>query len=86
MMKIGIIGAGALGSLIAFYLSAHADIWLLSRRREQNLSVYWADAFTGGPDLLAPWYFAEIEHTDPRYDGKDPIQGPRQVLRLPAFR
>lgn len=48
--------------------------------------VYWADAFTGGPDLLAPWYFAEIEHTDPRYDGKDPIQGPRQVLRLPAFR
>src|SRR5215211_3330690 len=35
MMKIGIIGAGALGSLIAFYLSAHADIWLLSRRREQ---------------------------------------------------
>ena len=34
-MKIGIIGAGALGSLIAFYLSAHADVWLLSRRREQ---------------------------------------------------
>jgi len=34
-MKIGIIGAGALGSLIAFYLSTHADIWLLSRRREQ---------------------------------------------------
>ncbi|MDQ2995656.1 MAG: 2-dehydropantoate 2-reductase [Chloroflexota bacterium] len=34
-MKIGIIGAGALGSLIAFYLSAHADTWLLSRRREQ---------------------------------------------------
>ena len=34
-MKIGIIGAGALGSLIAFHLSAHADVWLLSRRREQ---------------------------------------------------
>src|SRR5690349_19094165 len=34
-MKIGIIGAGALGSLIAFYLSEHADIWLLSRRQEQ---------------------------------------------------
>jgi 2-dehydropantoate 2-reductase len=34
-MKIGIIGAGALGSLIAFYLSQHADIWLLSRRQEQ---------------------------------------------------
>jgi 2-dehydropantoate 2-reductase len=34
-MKIGIIGAGALGSLIAFYLSGRADVWLLSRRREQ---------------------------------------------------
>src|SRR3954468_20267698 len=34
-MKIGIIGAGALGSLIAFYLSAHTDVWLLSRRQEQ---------------------------------------------------
>ncbi len=34
-MKIGIIGAGALGSLMAFYLSEHADVWLLSRRREQ---------------------------------------------------
>jgi 2-dehydropantoate 2-reductase len=34
-MKIGIIGAGALGSLIGFYLSSHADVWLLSRRQEQ---------------------------------------------------
>ena len=34
-MKIGIIGAGALGSLMAFYLSEQADVWLLSRRREQ---------------------------------------------------
>ena len=34
-MKIGIIGAGALGSLIAFYLCEHADVWLLSRRSEQ---------------------------------------------------
>jgi hypothetical protein len=48
--------------------------------------VYWADEFTGGPDLLTPWYFAEIEHTDPRYAGEEPIQGPRQVLRVPAFR
>jgi 2-dehydropantoate 2-reductase len=34
-MKIGIIGAGALGSLLGFYLSEHADVWLLSRRPEQ---------------------------------------------------
>jgi len=30
-MKIGIIGAGALGSLLGFYLSAQAEVWLLSR-------------------------------------------------------
>ena len=34
-MKIGIIGAGALGSLLGFYLSQKADVWLLSRRPEQ---------------------------------------------------
>jgi 2-dehydropantoate 2-reductase len=38
-MKIGIIGAGALGSLLGFYLSQHADIWLLSRRPEQVQAV-----------------------------------------------
>jgi 2-dehydropantoate 2-reductase len=34
-MKIGIIGAGALGSLLSFYLSEHAAVWMLSRRQEQ---------------------------------------------------
>lgn len=48
--------------------------------------VYWAEEFTGGPDLLVPWYFGEVELTDPQYTGKDPIQGPRQVVRIPAFR
>ncbi len=28
-MKIGIIGAGAMGSLLGFYLSEHAEVWLL---------------------------------------------------------
>jgi len=28
-MKIGIIGAGAMGSLLGFYLSERADVWLL---------------------------------------------------------
>jgi 2-dehydropantoate 2-reductase len=28
-MKIGIIGAGAMGSLLGFYLSAAAEVWLL---------------------------------------------------------
>ena len=32
-MKVGIIGAGALGSLLGFYLSAQAEVWLLSRHQ-----------------------------------------------------
>src|SRR5690348_16794641 len=28
-MKIAIIGAGAMGSLLGFYLSARAEVWLL---------------------------------------------------------
>ena len=48
--------------------------------------TYWADEFSGGPDLLTPWYFGEIELVDPRYAGRDPIQGPRQMLRVSAYR
>jgi 2-dehydropantoate 2-reductase len=32
-MKIGIIGAGAMGSLLGFYLSARAEVWLLSQHQ-----------------------------------------------------
>jgi 2-dehydropantoate 2-reductase len=32
-MKIGIIGAGALGSLLGFYLCARAEVWLLSHQQ-----------------------------------------------------
>jgi hypothetical protein len=48
--------------------------------------VYFANEYNGGPDLLTPSYFVEVEFLDPRYAGKESIQGPRQVLRLPAFR
>jgi hypothetical protein len=48
--------------------------------------VYFADEYGGGPDLLAPSYFIELEFRDPRYSGKLPIQGPRQVVRVPAYR
>jgi 2-dehydropantoate 2-reductase len=34
-MKIAIIGAGAMGSLLGFYLSAQAEVWLLSRHQAQ---------------------------------------------------
>lgn len=53
--------------------------------REVRL-VYFADEYRGGPDVLGPEYLIEVEFRDPRYAGKQPIQGPRQVMRLPAFR
>src|SRR5262245_21916028 len=31
-MKVGIIGAGAIGSLLGFYLCEQAEVWLLSRQ------------------------------------------------------
>jgi 2-dehydropantoate 2-reductase len=34
-MKVGIIGAGAMGSLLGFYLSAAADVWLLDSWQAQ---------------------------------------------------
>lgn len=48
--------------------------------------AYFADEFRGGPDLLAPEYHVEVELRDPRAKGKESIQGPRQVIRLPAYR
>ncbi len=48
--------------------------------------VYFANEYGGGPDLLTPSYFVEVEFRDSHYTGKESIQGPRQVLRLPAFR
>lgn len=48
--------------------------------------VYFADEFRGGPDLLTPEYHVEVELRDPRAKGKESLQGPRQVIRLPAYR
>ncbi|WP_298273527.1 hypothetical protein [Geobacter sp.] len=48
--------------------------------------VYFADEYRGGPDLLAPEYHVEVEFRDPRRTEKEQIQGPRQVVRLPAYR
>src|SRR4029078_2788385 len=38
-MKIGIIGAGAMGSLLAFYLSQHAEVWLLDGWQAQVQAI-----------------------------------------------
>ncbi len=44
--------------------------------------AYFAGEFKGGPDLLLPYYFAEVEFVNP----KDELgrQGPRQLIQVPA--
>ena len=80
------------------YLSVSNGSTLVARRAQRSdckartydvrdvKLVYFANEYNGGPDLLTPSYFVEVEFVDPRYAGKESIQGPRQVLRLPAFR
>jgi hypothetical protein len=47
--------------------------------------AYFAGEFTAGPDLLLPYYFAEVEMRDPN-DRDRTRQGPRQLIQLPACR
>jgi hypothetical protein len=48
--------------------------------------AYFAREFAGAPDLLAPYYFIDVESrtADPRAAG--PVQGPRQTIWFPAYR
>ena len=48
--------------------------------------AYFADEYSGGPDLLTPFYFIEIEHEDVDAKKSGITQGPRQVFWLPAYR
>ena len=48
--------------------------------------AYFAREFEGAPDLLAPYYFIDIEFRN--VDGKaaGEVQGPRQTIWFPAYR
>jgi hypothetical protein len=52
---------------------------------ELNLA-YFAHEFEGEPDLLAPYYFIEIEFEDRNAMEAGISQGPRRVFWLPAYR
>jgi hypothetical protein len=47
--------------------------------------AYFATEYHGGPDLLSPYYFVEVEYED-RTAQERQAQGPRQMLWLPAYR
>lgn len=45
--------------------------------------AYFAGESCGGPDVLLPYYFAEVEFREPKREAQD-RQGPRQLIQLPA--
>lgn len=48
--------------------------------------AYWAKEYDGGPDLLEPYYFVEVEFEDRDAKKQGINQGPRQVFLTPASR
>jgi hypothetical protein len=48
--------------------------------------AYFASEFNGGPDVLAPYYFVEMEFEDKNAREFGIEQGPKQIFWLPAYR
>ncbi|MDX5399645.1 MAG: hypothetical protein LPK92_07975 [Actinomycetes bacterium] len=69
---------------LAARLASRGDREMRWHLRNLRLA-YFAGEYEGGPDLLVPHWFAEIEMPGPR--GSDPkAQGPRQLVQLDAVR
>jgi hypothetical protein len=47
---------------------------------------YFAKEYEGGPDLLAPYYFVDVEFEDRQSQKLGISQGPRQMFWIPAYR
>lgn len=48
--------------------------------------AYYADEFKGGPDLLVPYYFVEIEYEDKKAREMGIEDGAKQIFTVPAYR
>jgi len=48
--------------------------------------AYFAEEYKGGPDLLAPSYFVEVEYTNEPAHVKEQTQGIRRMIQYPAYR
>jgi hypothetical protein len=48
--------------------------------------AYFAREFKGGPDLLAPYFFVEVEHRDEKLKAPPNAQQPKHVIWFPAYR
>jgi hypothetical protein len=64
---------------------------LADRKGQRTFNVldvklaYFAHEYNGGPDLLAPYYFVEVEYKDINAPENVARQGPRQLIHLPAY-
>jgi hypothetical protein len=57
---------------------------LTPRIRDVRLEYAASEEFHGRPDLLAPYYFVEVE--SPFRGAKADAQAPRQLMKIPAWR
>jgi hypothetical protein len=48
--------------------------------------AYFAREFAGAPDLLAPYYFVDVEFKNVDSKAAGEVQGPRQTIWFPAYR
>lgn len=48
--------------------------------------AYFAREFAGAPDLLAPYYFVDVEFRNVDAKAAGEVQGPRQTIWFPAYR
>ena len=48
--------------------------------------AYFAAEYEGGPDLLRPFYFIEVEFSPRRHEHHEGVQGIRQLIQVPAYR
>ena len=48
--------------------------------------AYFATEYAGGPDLLEPYYFAELMYESPKGEMDGEMTGPRRVMHFPAYR
>jgi hypothetical protein len=67
-------------------IRGRTDCNLVVHIKEIRLAYAASEEFHGRPDLLAPYYFVEVESPYGSRAATDPGQAPRQLLKIPAWR
>jgi hypothetical protein len=67
-------------------IRGRTDCNLVVHIKEIRLAYAASEEFHGRPDLLAPYYFVDVESPYRSRAATDPSQAPRQLLKIPAWR